>query len=65
MPAKAKCAAVVKAPGVKKTGDKATPQNKQAQCFRNLMKYRASDLCKKAWAVLGVHGIKLHMARPG
>ena len=37
----------------------------QAQCFRNLMKYRSSDLCKKAGTVLGVHGIKMHMPKPG
>ena len=62
MPAKGatKATAVAKAPAVKKTieKDKGDGVGKQAQCFRNLMKYRASDLCKKAGIGLGVHGIK-------
>ena len=59
MPAKGatKATAVAKASAVKKTIEK-DAVGKQAQCFRNLMKYRASDLCKKAGIGLGVHGIK-------
>ena len=36
---------------------------KQAQCFRNLMKYKASDTCKKAGTVLGSQGLSIHIAK--
>jgi len=35
----------------------------QAVGFRNLMKYRASEQCKKAWAVWGSRGPISHIAR--
>ena len=35
----------------------------QAVGFRNLMKYRASEVCKKAWAVWGSRGPISHIAR--
>ena len=56
-----------KATAVKKIAikEKDHPVSVQAQCFRNLMKYRSSELCTKAGTVLGVHGIKIHIAKPG
>ena len=56
-----------KATAVKKTAvkEKEDPVSKHAQCFRSLMRYRSSELCKKAGTVLGVHGIKMHIAKPG
>ena len=56
-----------KATAVKKTAvkEKEDPVSKQAQCFRNLTKYRSNDLCETAGTVLGVHGIKIHIAKPG
>jgi len=58
---------VTRAKAVKKTAvkEKEDPISKHAKCFRNLMKYRSSELCAKAGTVLGVHGIKIHIARPG
>jgi len=49
--------------GVKGALAKTKCISNQALGFRNLMKHRASEQCKKAWAVWGSRGPTLYIAR--